>query len=94
MGVLSSQNRVFLLEGARISGVGVGGCVLEMEVVPKVSGFDLSRIMREGATHHSTHTMGTITHQAPSAGGTVGWYRGGNMCVPKQVLVFQAEDSV
>ena len=64
------------LEGARISWVGVGGCVLEMEVVPKVSGFDLSRIMREGATHHSTHTMGTITHQAPGAGGTVGWDHG------------------
>jgi serine/threonine protein kinase len=38
---------------------------VEMEVVPKVSDFGLSRIMREGATHHSTHTMGTITHQAP-----------------------------
>lgn len=31
----------------------------------QVSDFGLSRMMREGASHHSTHTMGTITHQAP-----------------------------
>jgi hypothetical protein len=64
-GVTSNQNRVFLLQGAGSSWVGVGGCVMEMEVVAKISDFGLSRIMREGATHHSTHTMGTITHQAP-----------------------------
>jgi hypothetical protein len=46
---------------------------VEMEAVPKFSDCGLSRIMREGATHHSTHTMGTITRQAP--GVRVGIYR-------------------
>ncbi|KIY96377.1 Putative serine/threonine-protein kinase/receptor [Monoraphidium neglectum] len=36
-----------------------------MAMVPKVADFGLSRIMGEGATHLSTHTLGTITHQCP-----------------------------
>lgn len=46
-------------------GDGSEASVGEVEIVPKVSDFGLSRVMLEGATHHSTHTMGTITHQAP-----------------------------
>lgn len=42
----------------------------EVEIVPKVSDFGLSQVMLEGATHHSTHTMGTITHQAPGVLGS------------------------
>lgn len=41
------------------------GSQQEVELEPKVSDFGLSRTMAEGKTHHSTHTMGTITHQAP-----------------------------
>lgn len=40
-----------------------------VELEPKVSDFGLSRVMNEGATHHSTHTMGTITYQAPGRSG-------------------------
>jgi serine/threonine protein kinase len=59
-------------------GDGSEASVGEVEIVPKVSDFGLSRVMLEGATHHSTHTMGTITHQAPGVcwggvRGSVGW---------------------
>lgn len=36
-----------------------------VELIPKVADFGLSRVVAEGASHHSTRTMGTITHQAP-----------------------------
>lgn len=47
---------------------GEEGCNGEVEIVPKVADFGLSRMIADGATHHSTHTMGTITHQAPGVG--------------------------
>eukprot|EP00878_Enallax_costatus_P000800 GHUV01000924.1.p1 GENE.GHUV01000924.1~~GHUV01000924.1.p1 ORF type:complete len:786 (+),score=186.91 GHUV01000924.1:228-2585(+) len=37
----------------------------ELELVPKVVDFGLSRVIAQGVTHLSTHTFGTITHQPP-----------------------------
>lgn len=68
-GDLKAANVLLCVKDTAATG-GAGGGGAEdaaplVELEPKVSDFGLSRIMGEGATHHSTHTMGTITHQAP-----------------------------
>jgi hypothetical protein len=42
--------------------------VLVLLLLLQVADFGLSRMMCEGATHLSTHTLGTITHQPPGEG--------------------------
>ncbi|WIA09496.1 hypothetical protein OEZ85_008896 [Tetradesmus obliquus] len=52
------------------------------ELLPKVADFGLSRMMCEGATHLSTHTVGTITHQPPEL------MRSGRLSKPADVYSF------
>eukprot|EP00882_Tetradesmus_deserticola_P001883 GHRQ01002019.1.p1 GENE.GHRQ01002019.1~~GHRQ01002019.1.p1 ORF type:complete len:668 (+),score=301.75 GHRQ01002019.1:1063-3066(+) len=52
------------------------------ELLAKVADFGLSRMMNEGATHLSTHTVGTITHQPPEL------MRSGRLSKPADVFSF------
>ncbi|KAF6257949.1 hypothetical protein COO60DRAFT_1626631 [Scenedesmus sp. NREL 46B-D3] len=52
------------------------------ELLAKVADFGLSRMMCEGATHLSTHTVGTITHQPPEL------MRSGRLSKPADVFSF------
>jgi serine/threonine protein kinase len=54
----------------------------DLELVPKVVDFGLSRVITQGATHLSTHTFGTITHQPPEL------MRSGRLSKPADVYSF------
>ena len=64
--------------GRLADAVGAGAVTL----TAKVSDFGLSRVMADGATHLSTHTVGTITHQAPEL------IRTGRLSKPADVFSF------
>jgi len=89
-GDLKAANVLLCVKDTAATG-GAGGGGAEdaaplVELEPKVSDFGLSRIMGEGATHHSTHTMGTITHQAPGERGAVFDPTDNNVCVVQGLL--------
>ncbi|EFJ39696.1 hypothetical protein VOLCADRAFT_120115, partial [Volvox carteri f. nagariensis] len=58
----SNVNTSALLSRGREGG---GGDSLPSQLMAKVADFGLSRCLKEGQTHHSTKTVGTVTHMPP-----------------------------
>ncbi|KAG2440597.1 hypothetical protein HYH02_010177 [Chlamydomonas schloesseri] len=61
---VSSENNV-VTDSADASVWSVSQLPLPAGFVAKVADFGLSKALKEGQTHHSTKTVGTVTHQPP-----------------------------